>query len=291
MRVLRAAHLGMCFGVRDAIDLATRHAETAPLTILGDLVHNEAVLAGLRAKGIAIAHDPARVTTGTVMVTAHGASERSLARTRALGLEVVEATCPLVHVAHRAVQALVRDGYHPIIIGQRGHVEVRGLTEDLEAFDVVLDESEVEGLTPRPRLGVAAQTTQPIEKVRRLVAFIRRRFHDADVRFIDTVCRPTKQRQTAAIDMARAADVVIVVGGASSNNTRQLAETCALYCARVHLVQTDADLCADWFRATDTVGLTAGTSTPDEVVDRVEARIRGFAANTTELVSTRRASR
>ena len=281
----------MCFGVRDAIDLATRHAETAPLTILGDLVHNEAVLAGLRAKGIAIAHDPARVTTGTVMVTAHGASERSLAHTRALGLEVVEATCPLVHVAHRAVQALVRDGYHPIIIGQRGHVEVRGLTEDLEAFDVVLDESEVEGLTPRPRLGVAAQTTQPIEKVRRLVAFIRRRFHDADVRFIDTVCRPTKQRQTAAIDMARAADVVIVVGGASSNNTRQLAETCALYCARVHLVQTDADLCPDWFRAADTVGLTAGTSTPDEVVDRVEARIRGFAANTTELVSTRRASR
>jgi 4-hydroxy-3-methylbut-2-enyl diphosphate reductase len=281
----------MCFGVRDAIDLATRHAETAPLTILGDLVHNEAVLAGLRAKGIAIAHDPARVTTGTVMVTAHGASERSLARTRALGLEVVEATCPLVHVAHRAVQALVRDGYHPIIIGQRGHVEVRGLTEDLEAFDVVLDESEVEGLTPRPRLGVAAQTTQPIEKVRRLVAFIRRRFHDADVRFIDTVCRPTKQRQTAAIDMARAADVVIVVGGASSNNTRQLAETCALHCARVHLVQTDADLCPDWFRAADTVGLTAGTSTPDEVVDRVEARIRGFAANTTELVSTRRASR
>ena len=185
----------------------------------------------------------------------------------------------------------VRDGYHPIIIGQRGHVEVRGLTEDLEAFDVVLDESEVEGLTPRPRLGVAAQTTQPIEKVRRLVACIRRRFHDADVRFIDTVCRPTKQRQTAAIDMARAADVVIVVGGASSNNTRQLAETCALYCARVHLVQTDADLCADWFRATDTVGLTAGTSTPDEVVDRVEARIRAFPANTTELVPTRRASR
>lgn len=271
----------MCFGVRDAIDLATRQAETAPLTILGDLVHNEAVLADLRAKGIAIAHDPARVATGTVMVTAHGASARSLARTRALGLEVVEATCPLVHVAHRAVQALVRDGYHPIIIGQRGHVEVRGLTEDLEAFDVVLDETEVEGLTPRPRLGVAAQTTQPIEKVRRVVACIRRRFQDADVRFIDTVCRPTKQRQTAAIDMARAADVVIVVGGAASNNTRQLADTCALHCPRVHLVQSDADLRADWFRPTDTVGLTAGTSTPDEVVDRVEARIRALAADST----------
>src|ERR1700687_3972359 len=108
MQVLRAQHLGMCFGVRDAIDLAFHHAEAAPLTILGDLVHNAAVLAALRAKGIAIAHDPAHATTHTVMVTAHGASERKLANTRALGLEVVEATCPLVHVAHRAITALVR---------------------------------------------------------------------------------------------------------------------------------------------------------------------------------------
>jgi 4-hydroxy-3-methylbut-2-enyl diphosphate reductase len=277
MEILRAAHLGMCFGVRDAIDLAVRRSDTAPLTVLGDLVHNDAVLAGLRARGIASAKDPAEVATRTVMVTAHGTSERSLARTRALGLEVVDATCPLVHVAHRAVQALVRDGYHPVIIGQRGHVEVRGLTEDLDAFDVVLDETEVLALTPRPRLGVAAQTTQPIEKVRRLVALIRQRFAGSDVHFIDTVCRPTKQRQTAAIDLARRADVVIVVGGASSNNTRQLVETCARYCARVHHVQTDAELSADWFRGAGTVGLTAGTSTPDEVVDRVEARIRGLA--------------
>lgn len=113
----------MCFGVRDAIELALRQSDTAPLTVLGDLVHNDAVLAGLRSRGIATVKDPAAVATRTVMVTAHGTSERSLARTRALGLEVVDATCPLVHVAHRAVQALVRDGYHPVIIGQRGHVE------------------------------------------------------------------------------------------------------------------------------------------------------------------------
>ena len=275
----------MCFGVRDAIELAVRRSDTAPLTILGDLVHNDAVLAGLRSRGIATANDPTRVTTRTVMVTAHGASERSLARTRALGLEIVEATCPLVHVAHRAVQALVRDGYHPVIIGQRGHVEVRGLTEDLEAFDVVLDETDVLALAPRPRLGVASQTTQPIEKVRRLVACIRRRFADSDVRFIDTVCRPTKERQAAAVDLARQADLVIVVGGASSNNTRQLVETCARHCTRVHHVQTDADLCVDWFRGTETVGLTAGTSTPDDVVDRVEARIRTLAADTNAAVT------
>jgi 4-hydroxy-3-methylbut-2-enyl diphosphate reductase len=276
MRILRAAHLGMCFGVRDAIELAERHSDTAPLTVLGDLVHNDAVLAGLRAKGIASVTDPARVATRTVMVTAHGASERSMARTRALGLEIVDATCPLVTVAHRAVQALVRAGYHPVIVGQRGHVEVKGLTEDLDAFDVVLEEADVLALTPRPRIGVAAQTTQPIDRVRRLVACIRQRFSDADIRFVDTVCRPTKQRQTAAIDMARQADVVIVVGGASSNNTRQLVETCGRYCARVHHVQTDADVCAGWFRDAETVGLTAGTSTPDAVLDRVEARIRAL---------------
>ena len=277
MRILRAAHLGMCFGVRDAIELAVREHDAAPLTVLGDLVHNDAVLSGLRARGIAMARDAAAVTTRTVMVTAHGTSERSLARTRALGLAVVDATCPLVHVAHRAVQALVRDGYHPVIVGQRGHVEVQGLTGDLDAFDVVLDEADVLALTPRPRLGVAAQTTQPVDRVRHLLACIRRRFPDADVRFIDTVCRPTKQRQTAAVDMARQADVVIVVGGASSNNTRQLVDTCARYCARVHHVQTDADLVGHWFDGAVTVGLTAGTSTPDAVVDRVEARIRSFA--------------
>ena len=140
MQVIRAEHLGMCFGVRDAIALALGHAEAAPLTILGDLVHNADGPRGPAAKGIAIAHDAAQVKTHTVMVTAHGASERALASTRALGLEVVEATCPLVHVAHRAVRTLVRDGYHPVIIGQRAHVEVRGLTEDLDDFDVVLDE-------------------------------------------------------------------------------------------------------------------------------------------------------
>src|SRR5882672_7160069 len=118
MQVIRAEHLGMCFGVRDAIEMAHRRAETAPLTILGDLVHNPAVLAALRAKGIAIAHDPAQVKTQTVMVTAHGASERTLANTRALGFDVVEATCPLVHAAHQAVTTLRRNGYHPVIIGQ-----------------------------------------------------------------------------------------------------------------------------------------------------------------------------
>jgi 4-hydroxy-3-methylbut-2-enyl diphosphate reductase len=264
----------MCFGVRDAVSLALEHADAAPLTILGDLVHNPTVLKALDAKGIAVAHDVADVRTPTVMVTAHGTSQRTLARTRALGLTVVEATCPLVHVAHRAVAALVRDGYHIVVVGQRNHVEVRGLTGDLDHFYVVLDDDDVLALAEHPRIGVAAQTTQPVEKVRRLVGLIRRRFPHADVRFLDTVCKPTKDRQSAAVEIARQSDVVIVVGGRTSNNTRELVATCARHCRRVHHVQTDTDVRDEWLDGADVVGLTAGTSTPDDVIDRVEARIR-----------------
>jgi 4-hydroxy-3-methylbut-2-enyl diphosphate reductase len=285
IRIIRAQHLGMCFGVRDAIDLALGQVEVAPLTILGDLVHNAVVLDDLRAKGIAVARDPARVTTHTVMVTAHGASERMLANTRALGLEVVEATCPLVRVAHRAVRALVRKGYHPVIIGLRTHVEVRGLTEDLDDFDVVLEERDVLELEERPRIGVAAQTTQPIDRVRRMVALIRARFPESDVRFIDTVCRPTKQRQDAAIELARQSDVVVVVGGASSNNTRELVTTCRRHCSHVHHIESESDLHPEWFLAAATVGITAGTSTPDEVIDRVEQHIRELTAKRQGLAS------
>jgi 4-hydroxy-3-methylbut-2-en-1-yl diphosphate reductase len=274
MRVLRAAHLGMCFGVRDAIALAMEHSDAGPLTILGELVHNPTVVSALEAKGIAVAHDVADVQTSTLMVTAHGTSARTLARTRALGLTVVEATCPLVHVAHRAVALLAREGYHIVIVGQRDHVEVRGLTGDLDRFDVVLDADDVRAIEAHPRIGVAAQTTQSIEKVRHLVELIRQRFPQSDVRFVDTVCKPTKERQSAAVEMAREADVVIVVGGRSSNNTRELVMTCSRYCPRVHHVQTDVDVRREWLSGANVVGLTAGTSTPDEVIDRVEARIR-----------------
>jgi len=279
MRILRAVHLGMCFGVRDAIALALERADAGPLTILGDLVHNPSVLRALDAKGVAVAQDVAQVTTPTLMVTAHGTSERTLARTRAIGLTVVEATCPLVRVAHRAVAALARDGYHVVIVGQRDHVEVRGLTGDLDRYDVVLDDGDVFALEEHPRIGVAAQTTQPLEKVRHLVALIGQRFPRSEVRFFDTVCKPTKERQSAAIAMAGQADVVIVVGGRSSNNTRELVRTCIRHCTRVHHVETDGDVRAEWFDGAEAVGLTAGTSTPDDVIDRVEARIRLIAGS------------
>lgn len=278
MRIIRAEHLGMCFGVRDAIELALQQAQRQPLTVLGDLVHNETVLADLRARGVRIVQQPDAVETEAVMITAHGASETAMNRVRARGLSVLEATCPLVHAAHRAVAKLVSEGYHPVLIGKRDHVEVRGMTEDLEEYDVVLTEVDVFELAERPRFGVAAQTTQPIERVRQLVDLLRRRFPDSEVRFIDTVCQPTKQRQNAAIELAQQVDAVVVIGGAYSNNTYELVKTCSRYCKQVFHVQTAKDLHEEWFAGVEAVGVTAGTSTPDSTVTEVAQWLASYAS-------------
>ena len=277
MKIIRAEHLGMCFGVRDAIALALETARRGPLTILGDLVHNETVLEELRAEGIRIEQKPAAIGTQTVMITAHGASERRMGETRGLGLNVLEATCPLVHVAHRSLARLVREGFHPVIIGRREHVEVRGMTEDLAEFDVLLSEEDVNTLREHPQFGIIAQTTQPIDRVRHLVRLIQERFSQSEIRFVDTVCQPTKQRQNAAVELAQKCNVVVVIGGAHSNNTHELVKTCSRFCRRVHHVQTAADLRAEWFCMNDIVGITAGTSTPDSVITSVEKTIGSLA--------------
>jgi len=281
MRIIKAEHMGMCFGVRDAIALALQESQAHPLTILGDLVHNETVLAELRARGIKIAKDVDTVRTSDVMITAHGASELAMNRARSKGLSVLEATCPLVHSAHRAIAKLVSEGYHPVVIGKRDHVEVRGLTEDLSRFDVVLTEADVFELQEHERFGIAAQTTQPIDRVRHLVSVIRCHFPNSEVRFVDTVCQPTKQRQHSAVELAQQSDVVVVIGGTHSNNTHELVKTCYRYCARVHHVQGPADLCPEWFREAGTVGITAGTSTPDGLIDSVERWLQEHASKLT----------
>lgn len=271
----------MCFGVRDAIELARDRAAAGPVTVLGDLVHNETVLADLRARGVLIRQDAADIPTREVMITAHGASDHRKEALRQSGLTVIEATCPLVHRAHRALKNLVDAGCHPVVIGQAGHVEVRGLAEDHPGCDVVLTEEEIDRLPERPRYGVVSQTTQPVVRVKELVERLRWRFPGSEVRWIDTVCQPTKDRQTAAEDLAGRCDVVLVVGGRHSNNTRRLVETCRARCPRVHWLQTADDLDPSWVRDTDTVGITAGTSTPDGVIDALEEALQRLTDRTT----------
>jgi len=275
----------MCFGVRDAITLALDKVESEPLTVLGDLVHNETVLGELRRRGVRIVQDVREVATPSVMITAHGASQKAMNRVRERGLGVVEATCPLVHSAHKALLRLVSEGRHPVVIGKRDHVEVRGLTEDLSEFDIVLSEADVFELREHAKFGVVAQTTQPIDRVRHLVSLIRMRFPNSDVRFVDTVCQPTKQRQHAAIELAQQSDVVIVIGGAHSNNTHELVRTCFAHCSRVHHVQTAADLRPEWFQGAAVVGITAGTSTPDTSIALIEQWLLEHAAAGTRCES------
>jgi 4-hydroxy-3-methylbut-2-enyl diphosphate reductase len=274
MNIIRAEHLGMCFGVRDAIELARQKARQEPLTILGDLVHNETVLASLRQEGIRMESSAVRVQTRQAMITAHGASTKTIAAARAQGLEVFEGTCPLVHHAHKAVKELVANGYFPVIIGKKDHVEIRGITEDLDEYAVVLSDEDVLALPPKPRLGVASQTTQPVHRVKRLVELIRQNFPESEVRFMDTVCQPTKQRQRAAEELAHECDVVIVIGGKNSNNTHELVTTCSQFCRNVHHVSFPEDIKTDWFLGASQIGITAGTSTPDQLIDAVEQEIR-----------------
>jgi len=148
------------------------------------------------------------------------------------------------------------------------------MTEDLDECDVVLTASDVMALSERKRFGVVAQTTQPIARVRSLVSLLQRRFPEAAVKWVDTVCKPTKQRQGAALGLARRSDVVIVIGGVNSNNTRELVRSCSRECAHVYQVQGAADLSEEWLVGAEVVGVTAGTSTPDELIDAVELRLR-----------------
>ena len=289
MKILRATHLGMCFGVRDAIALARQSSAHDSVTVLGPLVHNQSVVNELRREGVQFADSVDAIRTGTILITAHGASDKRIAAATATGKRVVEATCPLVHHAHRELRMLLAAGYHPVVIGKRGHVEVNGLTEDLAECDIVLAEADVAQLKDRPKFGVIAQTTQPVERVQQLTKLIRQRFPKSEVLLRDTVCRPTKDRQNAAVELALRSDVVLVIGGVNSNNTHELVATCRQYCARVHHIQSAADLHERWFQPDDTVGITAGTSTPDGIIDEVERELHAIAAahaNVPELIGT-----
>ncbi|MGE5208950.1 MAG: 4-hydroxy-3-methylbut-2-enyl diphosphate reductase [Alphaproteobacteria bacterium] len=275
MKIILAEHFGICFGVRDAIMQAEELAQDAPLTILGELVHNPIVRERLRTRGVAEASlDHAGATSARVMVTAHGASDTKRTAWRDRGFEVVDGTCPLVRHAHEQLKRLVAAGYFPVVIGKAGHVEVLGLTEDFPEACVVEVATDILKLPRRNRYGVISQTTQPIDRVRALVEGIQRLYPGSRVRFIDTVCKPTKNRQSALRKLINEVDSVVVVGGRNSNNTRLLVETCRAAGKRTFHIERPEELRSEWFRNSSVVGLTAGTSTLPDTVHAVHERLK-----------------
>lgn len=271
MRVIRAAEMGMCFGVRDALAAADRLAAPGEVTIHGELVHNEEVLAGLDARGFRMNGEGDRTrlpTTPQVLITAHGVSERERSRLQAAGKELVDTTCPLVRYVHERARELAASGYFVVVIGKPEHVEVAGLVGDLDEFAVVERPGDA-ARWQRPRLGVVAQTTTQPDRVDAILEAIERANPDAEVRYVDTICGPTRNRQQALEQLLDKIDALVVVGGRKSNNTRALvrrAERAGI--PAVH-VQGRDDLNPVDLRRYGVVGLTAGTSTLDRTIDDV----------------------
>jgi 4-hydroxy-3-methylbut-2-enyl diphosphate reductase len=272
MKIIKADVLGMCFGVRDALAAMEKVKRPEAVTIHGELVHNEKVLDALHDRGFRMIGEKQRralPVTQTVLITAHGISDKERARLTQAGKELIDTTCPLVTRAHQAAQKLQAEGRYVVVIGKRGHVEVQGIVEDLCGFDVIGTTDEVRTY-PYAKIGVICQTTTPACHAEDIGAALRARNPYADIRFIDTICHPTKDHQRALERLMDEVEAMVVVGGANSNNTRQLVLRCQARGLPAYHVQGPEDLRPEWFCGLETVGLTAGTSTLDETVDAVE---------------------
>jgi 4-hydroxy-3-methylbut-2-enyl diphosphate reductase len=275
MKVILAKHFGVCFGVRDALKQAEQAAQHSQLTILGEIVHNPIAKERLAAFGVVESSlDAPEANTRQIMITAHGASDRAIATWRARGHEIIDGTCPLVHHAHEALRELVEQGDHPTVIGKRDHAEVRGLIGDFPDASVIEETQDIASLPDVSAFGVVAQTTQPIERVHRLVGQLKTDRPGAVVHFRDTVCQPTKNRQDALRALLSEVDAVVVVGGKNSNNTLQLLSTCRKNGTPSFHIERVEELTPSWFKGFETVGVTAGTSTLPETVEAVGAWLK-----------------
>ena len=267
--------MGMCFGVRDALKMVDDVADPTKVTIHGELVHNPRVIYQLGVAGFSQSSEEKRDNTPDtpqVLITAHGISDRERVRLESSGKELIDTTCPLVRRAHDAAMQLAAEGRHVLLIGKPGHVEVQGIVEDLQSHDVVPSVEAVREYTSK-MLGIVCQTTMPsslLDEIRERISLLN---GDADIRFIDTVCHPTKRRQQAILDLIQNVDAVVVVGGKNSNNTRRLAALCEQHGVPTLHVECAGELNPNWFDGHEVIGLTAGTSTLDSTITAVETRL------------------
>lgn len=283
MKVIVADAMGMCFGVRDALRRVGKVDRPAETTIHGQLVHNEVVLHQLKQQGFRQTHEQdcnSMPDTPRVLITAHGISDRRRRRLLAANKHLTDTTCPLVRRVHEAAQQLQQTGFHVLVLGKAGHVEVQGIVEDLHSFTVVASVDEVRTF-PHARLGIVCQTTLPPHLAYELVHCIRQCNAAAEIIVCDTICEPTRRRQQALETLLARVQAVVVVGGKNSNNTLQLVAFCETRGKPVLHVTSVAELDAAWLSLFSVVGLTAGTSTLDQTIAEVhDALVNSPAANT-----------
>jgi 4-hydroxy-3-methylbut-2-enyl diphosphate reductase len=277
MKITLAQAMGTCFGVQDAIDAALDEQYRDRLTIVGQLVHNPQAMERLKANGVKLVERDQidRIDTPLVMITAHGASDRTKQELAARGFDVIDATCPLVVRLHKLARFLEREGYFPVVVGDPEHVEVRGVVGNLRACAVIHDPEDVPRLAGHRRIGIVSQTTNRLEMVRALVEHVRRLPDVDEVRFIDTICQPVKDRQEAIHQLlAEDIDVGVIVGGYNSANTRKLYEMIRGRGIDAHHIERAEEVQPAWFAGKRHCGITAGTSTPQDVIEAVTGAIR-----------------
>ncbi|MGN6369635.1 MAG: 4-hydroxy-3-methylbut-2-enyl diphosphate reductase [Phycisphaerae bacterium] len=291
MRVICAEAMGVCFGVADALEVMRGMERAVEVTVRGELVHNARVMREVRERGFSVMGEEEAASgrvpgTEVVVVTAHGVSDSERGRLLAAGKKIVDTTCPLVRRAHRAAVGLSREGYFVVVVGKRGHVEVRGLTGDLGdgGFVVVEAVGEVREYG-REKIGVMAQTTAVERELEEICARVREKNPRAEVRVVNTVCGPTRERQAALERVLERVDVVVVVGGRNSNNTLRLVERARERGVRAVRVEEASELSEEMFLPWEAVGLTAGTSVMPEVVEGVRRKLESCFAEGREMTS------
>jgi 4-hydroxy-3-methylbut-2-enyl diphosphate reductase len=278
MRVLRADSLGFCFGVRDALAVTRQLAGRGNVTVYGELVHNPVVNQELTALGHHVVPEAGRhelPATEQVLITAHGISERRRAWLESAGKRLIDVTCPLVRRVHAAARKLAADGYFVVVIGRPGHVEVQGIVEDLERFAIIQAPGEAARF-PSDRIGIVCQSTTPPRTAEQVHRAIVRHNPQAEIRFVDTVCQPTRDRQQAVVELLARVPAVVIVGGRNSNNTCELVALARERGVPAFHVERADELKREWFVGLEVIGLTAGTSTLDATIDAVERALARF---------------
>lgn len=268
-RIEIAAHAGVCYGVERALSMAADAATSAPAPVhtLGPLIHNPLVVKELEAQGVGLAETLDDAASGSIIIRAHGVVPAVIEQARARDLTVLDATCPYVKRVHAAAEKLVREGYQLIVVGESGHPEVEGIMGHADgAARVVSCADDLADLEISKRVGVVVQTTQTQATLAGVVSALLTRA--SEVRVINTICSATQERQQAASELASRADVMIVVGGKNSGNTRRLAQICAERCERTHHVEDACEIDPAWLTGAELIGITAGASTPSSHIER-----------------------
>ncbi|MCL1902630.1 MAG: 4-hydroxy-3-methylbut-2-enyl diphosphate reductase [Alphaproteobacteria bacterium] len=273
MKTTRSESIGFCHGVRRALDLA--EANSGANVVGGDIVHNRNVSVRLsRDFNINVANNPDDIPEGSIaIIRAHGIAPEIQNKMAARGVIIVDATCPHVKAAQTAVKNFADAGYHIFLLGEQNHPEVQGITGGAPdaTVTVFLNTDELANMEIPTHVALASQTTKSIEEFERAREFLAARA--TDFACACTICPASRRNRTAAAELANECDIMIVIGGRTSSNTRTLFETVAAHCPDSYMIESAAELNPDWFQGKTHCGICAGLSTPDYSIDEVEAAI------------------